>query len=193
VQDLNEQANVLHLAQAISASGSTYTLTPLVTSNRILLTLSNGNTSFIYAVYPTSNNSFEMVEVDNAILISSGMGFLQSSTSSLSGTFGFNTTGQTTAANGEQDINGSITAAGTTGLTGYLDINETGSIFLNAPLSGSSVVAPGNFGRGTMTLATAKPTSANFALAYYVVDSSTALVLEVDHFGITLGTMAKQF
>ncbi len=193
VQDLNEQANVLHLAQAISTSGSTYTLTPLQSSNRILLTISNGNTSFIYAVYPTSNNSIEMVEVDDAILISSGMGFLQSSTSSLAGTFGFNTTGQTSAADGEQDINGSIAAAGTTGLTGYLDINETGSIFLNTPLSDSTVVAPGNFGRGTMTLTTAKPTSAEFDLAYYVVDNSTALVLEVDHFGVTLGTMPKQF
>jgi hypothetical protein len=193
VQDLNEQANTLHLAQAISATGSTYTLTPLTTSNRILLTLSNGSTNFIYAVYPTSNNSFEMVEVDKAILISSGMGFLQSSTSALSGTFGFNTTGQTAATNGEQDINGSIAAAGTTGLTGYLDINETGSIFLNTPLAGSSVVAPGNFGRGTIILSTAKPTSATFDLAYYVVDGSTALVLEVDHVGVTLGTMAKQF
>jgi hypothetical protein len=44
-----------------------------------------------------------------------------------------------------------------------------------------------------MILATAKPTSATFNLAYYVVDDSTALVLEVDHAGVTLGTMAKQF
>ena len=108
VQDLNEQANVLHLMQAISATSSTYTLSPTTTSNRILLTLSNGNTSFIYAAYPTSNNSVELVEVDQAILISSGMASLQSSTSALSGSFGLNTTGQT--ASGEQDINGSVIA-----------------------------------------------------------------------------------
>jgi hypothetical protein len=191
VQDLNEQANVLHLTQAISTSGSTYTLTPTTTSNRILLTLSNGTTSFLYAVYPTSSNSAEMVEVDKAVLISSGMAFLQSSTSAPSGTYGLNTTGQT--ANGEQDINGSIAAAGSTALTGYLDVNETGNIFLNAPLSGSTIAAPGSFGRGTITLATAKPTSASFTLAYYVVDNSTVLILEVDHNAVTLGAMAKQF
>ncbi|HWZ54266.1 MAG TPA: hypothetical protein VNV84_05895 [Candidatus Acidoferrales bacterium] len=191
VQDLNEQANVLHMAQALSASGSTYTLTPTTTSNRILLTLSNGSTNFIYAVYPTSSNTFEMVEVDSEILISSGLGYLQSSTSAPAGTFGINTTGQTT--NGEQDINGSIAAAGTTGLTGYLDINETGTIILNTPLAGSTIVAPATFGRGTFTLATAKPTSASFNFSYYVVDSSTVLVLEMDHVAVTLGTMAKQF
>jgi hypothetical protein len=191
VQDLNEQANVLHLAQAISTSGSTYTLTPLSTSNRILLTLSNGSTSFIYAVYPTSNNSVEMVEVDTEILISSGMAFLQSSTSAPTGNYGFNTTGQTST--GEQDINGSVAAAGSTALTGYLDINETGTIFLNTPLAGSSIAAPATFGRGTLTLATAKPTSASFTLAYYVVDNSTVLVLEMDHSAVTLGTMARQF
>jgi hypothetical protein len=191
VQDLNEQANVVHLAQAISTSGSTYTLTPLSTSNRILLTLSNGSTNFIYAVYPTSNNSLEMVEVDKEILISSGMAFLQSSTSAPTGNYGFNTTGQT--GNGEQDINGSVAAAGSTALTGYLDINETGTVFLNTPLAGSSIAAPATFGRGTITLATAKPTSASFTLAYYVVDNSTVLVLEMDHVAVTLGTMARQF
>jgi hypothetical protein len=191
VQDLNEQANVLHLMQTISATSSTYQLSPTTTSNRILLTLNNGSTSFIYGAYPTSNGLVELVEVDNAILISSGTAFLQSSTSALAGTFGFNTTGQTSS--GEQDINGSLNAAGTTGLTGYLDINETGNIFLNTPLSGSTVAAPGNFGRGTLTLATAPPTSASFTIAYYVVDNSNALVLEIDHAGVTLGTMAKQF
>jgi hypothetical protein len=189
VQDLNEQANVLHMAQKLTSS-STYTLNPTTTSNRILLTLNNGTTNFMYAVYPGSNNSVEMVEIDNAILISSGMGFLQSSTNSPAGTYGLNTTGQTTS--GEQDINGSIAAAGTA-LIGYLDINETGNIFLNTPLAGSSIVAPATFGRGTLTLATAKPTSASFAFSYYIVDDSTVLVLELDKVAVTLGTMAKQF
>ena len=154
------------LAEQISSSGSTYTLSPTTTSNRILLTLSAGGINFMYAVYPTATNSFEMVEVDSVVPVSSGMGFLQSSTSAPSGTYGINTTGQTTT--GEQDINGSISSAGTTGLTGYLDINETGTIFSNIPLSNSTIVAPASFGRATLTLATAKPTSASFTFAYYV-------------------------
>jgi hypothetical protein len=190
VQDVNEQATTLHLAEKISST-STYTLSPATTSNRILLTLSAGGISFIYAVYPTSTNSFEMVEVDTVVPVSSGMGFLQSSTSAPSGTYGINTTGQTTA--GEQDINGSISSAGTTGLTGYLDINETGSIFSNIPLSNSTITAPASFGRSTLTLATAKPTSASFTFAYYVVDNSTVLVIEMDKVAVTLGTVAKQF
>jgi hypothetical protein len=190
VQDVNEQATTLHLAEKISSS-STYTLSPATTSNRILLTLSAGGISFMYAVYPTSTNSFEMVEVDTVVPVSSGMGFLQSSTSAPSGTYGINTTGQTTA--GEQDINGSISSAGTTGLTGYLDINETGSIFSNIPLFNSTITAPASFGRSTLTLATAKPTSASFTFAYYVVDNSTVLVIEMDKVAVTLGTIAKQF
>ena len=191
VQDVNEQASTLHLAETISSSSSTYTLSPATTSNRILLTLSAGGISFMYAVYPTATNSFEMVEVDTVVPVSSGMGFLQSSTSVPSGTYGINTTGQTTT--GEQDINGSISSAGTTGLTGYLDINETGSIFSNIPLSNSTIAAPSSLGRATLTLATAKPTSASFTFAYYVVDNSTVLVIEMDKVAVTLGTMAKQF
>ncbi len=190
VQDVNEQASTLHLAEKITA-GSTYTLTPTTTSNRILLTLSNGSINFMYAVYPTSTNSFTMVEVDKVVPVSSGMGFLQSSTSAPSGTYGINTTGQTTT--GEQDINGSISSVGTTGLTGYLDINETGNIFTNIPLANSTITAPTSFGRSTLILATAKPTSASFTFAYYVVDNSTVLVIEMDRIAVTLGTMAKQF
>jgi hypothetical protein len=190
VQDINEQASTLHLAEKITSS-STYTLSPTTTSNRILLTLSNGSINFMYAVYPTSTNSFTMVEVDTVVPVSSGMGFLQKSTSAPSGTYGLNTTGQTTS--GEQDINGSISSSGTTALTGYLDINETGSIFVNIPLSNSTITAPASFGRSTLTLATAKPTSASFTFAYYVVDNSTVLVIEMDKVAVTLGTMAKQF
>jgi hypothetical protein len=191
VQDINEQASTLHLAEKITAS-STYTLSPTTTSNRILLTLSNGSINFMYAVYPTANKSFTMVEVDNVVPVSSGMGFLQSSTSAPSGTYGLNTTGQTTNV-GEQDINGSISSSGTTALTGYLDINETGSILTNIPLSNSTITAPASFGRSTLTLATAKPTSASFMFAYYVVDNTTVLVIEMDKVAVTLGTMAKQF
>jgi hypothetical protein len=190
VQDVNEQATTLHLAEKITSS-STYTLSPATTSNRILLTISAGGINFMYAVYPTATGSFEMVEVDTVVPVSSGMGFLQSSTSAPSGTYGINTTGQTTT--GEQDINGSISSAGTTGLTGYLDINETGSIFSNIPLSNSTIAAPTSFGRGTLTLATAKPTSASFTFAYYAVDTNTVLVIEMDKVAVTLGTMAKQF
>lgn len=190
VQDVNEQATTLHLAEKITSS-STYTLSPTTTSNRILLTLSAGGLDFMYAVYPTANSSFEMVEVDKVVPVSSGMGFLQSSTSTPSGTYGLNTTGQTTS--GEQDINGSISSAGTTGLTGYLDINETGTIFSNIPLFNSTIAAPTSFGRATLALATAKPTSASFTFAYYVVDNSTVLVIEMDNVAVTLGVMDKQF
>src|SRR5215472_286860 len=50
VQDINEQAGTIHLGQKIS--GSNYTLSPTTTSNRILLTISNGSINFMYAVYP---------------------------------------------------------------------------------------------------------------------------------------------
>jgi hypothetical protein len=173
-----------------SISSSTYSITP-ASSNRILMSLNIGNTTLQFGVYPTSNGTAELVEVDN-LFVSGGLAFAQTATTTPQGSFSFNLTG--ISGNLEQDFVGTIATSGTNNLGGYLDVNVTGSIFGNTPLATNSTInAPDSFGRGTTTLLTTPPTSATIGLTYYTISGSQALLLEVDGSATTLGTLVKQF
>lgn len=172
------------------ASTSTYSVTP-ASSNRLSMSMIVGNTTLQFGVYPTSNGTAELVEVD-ANFVSGGLASAQSATTTPQGSFSFNLTG--VSGNLEQDFVGTIATTGANSLGGYLDVNVTGSIFGNTPLATNSVInAPDSFGRGTTTLFTTPPTSATIGLTYYTISNSQALVLEVDGSATTVGTLAKQF
>lgn len=188
VQDLNSNGSVE--SQTIASSGSTYSVTP-PNSNRILLNISNGTTTFTYGVYFNSNGTAEMIELDKSVSVASGLAYAQSSTAAPQGNYALNLTGA--VGTGEEDVNGSIASSGTFAFTGFLDANNTGTIFPNLQLSGSTSTAPTPLGRGTITLQTAAPSAASFALAYYVVDNQTYLIVEIDRQRVMLGTMARQF
>jgi hypothetical protein len=188
VQDLNVAGQVL--AQTIASSGSTYTVTP-PGSNRLLLNISNGKATFTYGVYFNSNGTAEMIELDTSVVVATGVAYLQSSTAAPQGNYALNLTGA--VGKGEEDVNGAIASSGATAITGYLDANVTGSLFPNLPLSGSTLTAPGALGRGTITLQTAAPSTTSFALAYYVVDNQTYLLVEIDRQRVMLGVMSRQF
>ena len=188
VQDLNVAGRVL--TQSIATSGSTYAITPQ-SSNRILLSVSNGSSTFTYGVYINSNGTAEMIELDANVVVASGLAFLQSSTAAPQGDYALNLTGA--VGQGEEDVNGAIASSVAAAFTGYLDANVTGSLFPNVPLSGSSTTAPSTRGRGTITLQTAAPSPTSFALAYYVVDNQTYLLVEIDSQRVMLGVMSRQF
>jgi hypothetical protein len=187
--DLDTVVNGAPRTASISST-STYSVTPL-NSNRLLMSLITGNTNFQFGVYPTTNGTAELVEVDT-FFVSGGLASAQSSTTTPQGSFSFNLSG--VSGNLEQDYVGTIATMGANNLGGYLDINVTGSIFGNTPLAtNSSINAPDSFGRGTTTLLTTPPTSATIGLAYYTISNSQALVLEVDGSATTLGVLVKQF
>jgi hypothetical protein len=188
VQDLNMAGQVL--AQTIATSGSTYTVTP-VNSNRILLNVSNGNSTFTYGMYFNSNGTAEMIELDTNVVVATGLAYLQSSTAAPQGNYALNLTGA--VGKGEEDVNGAIASSGAAAFTGYLDANVSGSLFPNLLLSGSTTTAPTILGRGTITLETAMPSPTSFALAYYVVDNQTYLLVEIDSQRVMLGVMSRQF
>lgn len=188
VQDLNIAGQIQ--AQTITSSGSTYTITP-VNTNRILLNISNGKTTFNYGVYLNSNGTAEMIELDTNVTVASGLAFLQSSQAAPQGSYALNLTGA--VGKGEEDINGGITSSGAAAFTGFLDANLSGSLFPNLPLSGTTFTAPSVLGRGTITLQTAAPSATSFALAYYVVDNQTYLLVEIDGQRVMLGVMSRQF
>jgi hypothetical protein len=188
VQDLNVAGQVL--AQTIATSGSTYTVAP-ANSNRILLNVSNGTSTFTYGMYFNSNGTAEMIELDTSVVVATGLAYLQSSTAAPQGNYALNLTGA--VGKGEEDVNGAIASSGAVAFTGYLDANVGGSLFPNLLLSGSTTTAPSTLGRGTTTLETAVPSPTSFALAYYVVDNQTYLLVEIDSQRVMLGVMSRQF
>jgi len=188
VQDVNAAGRVF--AQTIATSGSTYTITP-VGSNRVLLNISNGTSTFNYGVYINSNGTAEMIELDTNVVVASGLAFLQSSTAAPQGNYALNLTGA--VGQGEEDVNGAFASSGAAAFTGYLDANVTGSLFPNVPLSGSTTTAPTSRGRGTITLQTAAPSPTSFVLAHYVVDNQTYLLVEIDSQRVMLGVLSRQF
>jgi hypothetical protein len=188
VQDLNVAGRVF--AQTIATSGSTYTITP-ASSNRILLNVSNGTSTFTYGVYINSNGTAEMIELDTSVVVASGLAYLQSSTVTPQGNYALNLTGA--VGKGEEDVNGAIASPSTAAFTGYLDANVSGSLFPNVPLSGSTATAPTTLGRGTIMLESAAPSPTSFALAYYVVDNQTYLLVEIDSQRVMVGVMSRQF
>jgi hypothetical protein len=188
VQDINNAGQVQ--AQNISTSGSTYTVTP-ASSNRILLNISNGKATFTYGVYFNSNNTAELIELDTNAVVATGLAYLQSSTATPQGSYALNLTGA--VGTGEEDVNGAISSTSTAAFSGYLDANVDGSLFPNLLLSGSTSTTPTTLGRGTITLQTAPPSPTTFALAYYVVDNQTYLLIEIDSQRVMLGVMSRQF
>ena len=188
VQDLNINGQVK--AQTIVSSGSTYAINP-AGSNRILLNVSNGKTTFTYGVYLNSNGTAELIELDSNVVVATGVIYHQSSPAAPQGNYALNLTGAIGA--GEEDVNGAVASSGATGLNGYLDANVNGSLFPNIPLSGTTITAPTALGRGTITLQTAAPSATTFALAYYVVDNQTYLFVEIDSQRVMVGVISRQF
>lgn len=186
--DLNANGSVHNVT--VANANSTYTVNPL-TSHRLLVNISDGNTTFIFGVYPNSDGSAVMIELDASVVVASGMAFPQTSAAQPQGNYAFNLSAA--VGTGEEDVDGAIATTGTTVVTGYLDANSTGSLFSNLLLSGSTIVSPSLLGRGTVTLQTAAPSSATFPLAYYVVDDQTVLVIEIDGQRVATGVMPRQF
>lgn len=135
-----------------------------------------------------------MMESDS-IATASGVAYLQTSTAQPAGSYAFNLTGQATGTSaGEQDVLAQL-AVGSSALSGTVDVNNfaLGQVLLgmNVQASKSPISSTDGNGRGTATIVIAN--GASFPLAYYVVDSNTALFLETDQQRVTTGIMLKQF
>ena len=93
----------------------------------------------------------------------------------------------------EQDILGQISTIGSTSFNGNLYINNFALTTVTphvALTSSTAIVSPVSNGRGTATIATSPAT---FAVAYYVVDANSVLLLETDGARVTTGILSKQY
>jgi hypothetical protein len=147
-------------------------------------------------VDPTSPNSVEVLMLESdSNATASGIAYLQSSTAQPTGSFAFNLTGQATGNSaGEQDVLAQLAISGTA-LSGTMDINNFALAQLlqglNILSDKSTLTSTDGNGRGTMTVVAAD--GASFPLAYYVIDSSSALFIETDSQRVMTGMMLKQF
>jgi len=178
-QDINNGGSI---AQNVSVTG-TY-LVGADGRGSLTLNGSTGTTNFI--IYPTTSG-VQILQVDvgesNIGAAFSQVGPFSNST--VSGTYGLNLTG-VTSANNEIDSSGQFTADGAGHLTGALDVNNGGGLTSNLSLSGNYSVASN--GRGTATINSAFGpqnlilyTVSNGRVVFIEVDSNLVAVGEMDH------------
>jgi len=150
-----------------------------------------------FAAYQTVQGSAVMLEID-ALAVSSGMFFAQTSTSPLDGNFALSLAGQGIVHNSpgsiQQNVEGQLILNGAAVSAGNLDINNFNAVFGSDPIgaANSSIVAPGANGRGTAVLSASDP-SATYNLVYYVVDANSTVLFDKDSNLILIGALARQF
>lgn len=152
-----------------------------------------------FAAYPTAQGGLVMLEIDPAA-VTTGTAFAQtSSTASFTGNFALGLFGQGVFHNSpsstQGDLIGALMLSGTTVSSGNLNVNSFTAVFPQAdPIapSTSSLTAPGSTGRGTLVISGTDPV-ATYDLVYYLINGSTALVLDADKSRVATGIIANQF
>lgn len=192
VMDVNGGSGAIFLAANITQTS--YTVDPAL--GRIQFSLSASSAlkpvgTWNFAGYQTANGALVMVETDsvNVLTVMSGTGYTQTSNGGLQGGYAANFTGTSNGA--QEDIAGQFVVGNTSVSTGTISTNlMPGGTNPSAPITQALVVAPDTDGRGTATIYTKSDT---FALAYYVIDQNTALIIESDAVRNVTGLAARQF
>lgn len=177
------------LGNDVTLTTSSYTVD--LSLGRILFTTTIGSTTRYFAGYATSSGTIEMIELDTD-LQASGTAYPQTSTGIPQGSFAFNLTSNgNTSSFEEEDVIGQLAVPGGAVIPqGNIDVDDKGTLTSGTPIENTSaIVAPVN-GRGTLTL-DAKP--ASYSLAYYVLDNTAALAIEIDGQRVATGIVARQF
>ncbi|MGC2329899.1 MAG: hypothetical protein WA581_00460, partial [Candidatus Acidiferrales bacterium] len=159
---------------------------------RILFTMTIGSTTRYFAGYMTSSGTVEMIELDTD-LQASGTAYLQTSMGIPQGSFAFNLTSDgNTNSFAEEDVIGQVAVpAGVLVPLGNIDVDDKGTLTSGTPIKDTStIVAPDSNGRGTTILDTEPAT---YSLVYYVVNNTSALVIENDGARVATGIVARQF
>jgi hypothetical protein len=196
-EDYNDEGT----ANTVTNVGGTCNATAPFASGRCELALtgfSNGSlNNFVFAAYPSSGG-IQLLEIDNLGLLQ-GTAYAQTATSfTVPGGYGLNLSGVNSDGEGDSGEVDDIaqfnaTTASTNNLTGVVDENSIlGGNLQPSNLTGSFTPDSPATGRGTIS-ATASGTSiGGLTLEYYVVDSSTAVFIEVDSQQLSIGTFELQ-
>jgi hypothetical protein len=184
----------------------TYTVDP--TSGRIDLLLSTASgtcaagpspTTQEYAMYQTAEGAAVMLELD-ATAVATGTAFVQAaSPTAVGGSDSFGMAGQGIFHNQpalyQQNLSGQVTWNGSVALSGNIDINNFNAVFPADPIfiTGTTLaMLDATSGRGTATFQGMNP-NVTYNVAYYVINSNTALLFDTDTTHVLIGSINSQF
>lgn len=188
LEDINDEGDV---AQAPSVTGSFTATGPR--TQLVLSGIYNGGWSssyvttgnYTFAAYPYSGGVM-LLEIDNGAGSTPGIAggnlYVQSDTAlNTAAGYGLNLTGGN--INGEVDLIAQLTTNGGS-VSGLYDVNNFGYELTDASVGGGGVYSVGPNGRGTIQFSALQTNDNSFIgalnLTFYVVDSSTAVILETD-------------
>ena len=191
VADVNVNGNV--------QSGVTMTGTYAVTDStfgRAELTVAINGQARKFVLYPESAGIYLALEIDG-VQTTSGRAYLQTSNVGASlwtGTYPGTIAGTDfiNAPGGEEDAVGLFSPNGGSALSGTLDINDGGTIFRNAVLSGNYLTSA-TAGRLTGSLNTSSSLLSSGQFVIYIIDANRALIMESDSSRVLIGQMEKAF
>jgi len=199
LEDINDQGIVAEapgVTGSFSSNGQRTVLTLNGIYNGVLTNNTLGAASYTFAAYPYDGGVF-LLEADNGagstFGISGGNLYVQSATSiEPSQGYGLNLSGIN--GNGEVDSIAQATISGST-VSGLYDANNLGYWVTGANL-GTGTYSISTNGRGTLSFPSLQVTGNSYISALnstlYVLDSSTALLLETDSSQLSLGTIQLQ-
>jgi hypothetical protein len=199
-EEVNDAGN---LAESPSVTGSFTSSGPRtsLTLDGIYNGYLEGNTPFTgnytFAAYPF-NGGVVLLEIDNgagtSLGISGGDAFLQSATS-LSGAAGYALNLSGANSGGEADMIAQFTTSGSA-VSGIYDANNLGLLISDASLGQNGVYSPGSSGTGTAQFPGLQTTGNSeigaLDFTYYVVDDSSAILLETDPGQTATGVLLLQ-
>jgi hypothetical protein len=185
IEDFNNNGSFT----ASQTTGGTYTM---ASNGRGTAKIQTPSLTLNLAIYPASNGTIQMVELDTNAL-TSGAALTQAtgttfSNSTFSGAYAINYTAATLA--GEQDATGQIRSNGSGTLSGLLDLNNTGALQPSLAITGTNAAVAAS-GRGTATVQIGSVGTLN--LVFYFASGTNAVFINSDHSPILVGTIQKQF
>lgn len=153
--------------------------------------------NYTFAAYPYKGG-IALLEIDNgagnSLGISGGSAFVQTATSLSSGQgYALNLTGANAA--GEADMIAEFTTSGDSA-SGIYDVNNLGFLVFDASLGGDGVYSGSANGTGTMQFPYLQTTGNSYIgaldLDYFVIDGSSAILLETDSYQTAAGSLILQ-
>ncbi|MFZ0549169.1 MAG: hypothetical protein WAM21_00010 [Steroidobacteraceae bacterium] len=200
LEDVNDQGDV---AESPNVTGSLTSSGPRtsLTLDGIYNGYFEGNTPFTgnytFAAYPF-NGGVVLLEIDNgagtSLGISGGDAFVQSATS-LNSAAGYALNLSGANSGGEADMIAEFTTSAS-GMSGIYDANDLGFLISDASLGPNGIYSAGSSGTGTAQFPDLQTTSNSYAgelyFTYYVVDDSSAILLETDPGQTATGVLLLQ-
>jgi len=199
LEDINDQGIVAEapsVTGSFSSNGPRTVLTLNGIYNGVLTNNALGAASYTFAAYPYDGGAF-LLEADNGagstFGISGGNLYVQSATS-IEGSQGYGLNLSGVNGNGEVDSIAQAKISGSSA-SGLYDANNLGYLVTGANL-GTGSYSIGANGRGSLSFPSLQINGNSYISALdstlYVLDSSTALLLETDSSQLSIGTIQLQ-